>query len=166
MALTDKIIEFGLIRDWLAGRDSTGSRIVLTNGCFDILHAGHVSFLEEAAGLGTHLVVGLNSDRSTRRLKGADRPINKERDRAIVLAGLSSVAAVTIFDQDNACELISAVRPNIYVKGGDYSIESINQDERRLVEVNGGEVRILRHVPGVSTTRTAEAVLQKQSPGS
>lgn len=166
MALTDKIIEFGLIRDWFARRVSAGSKVVLTNGCFDILHAGHVSFLEEAADLGTHLIVGLNSDRSTRRLKGPDRPINRERDRAIVLAGLSSVAAVTIFNQDDACDLIRAVQPSIYVKGGDYSVESINQDERRLVDSGGGEVRILRHVPGVSTTRTVEAVLHKQSPRS
>lgn len=164
MGLTDRIVAFDDIAAWREEIRGAGRGVVLTNGCFDILHAGHVTYLEEAAALGDVLVVGLNSDRSTRALKGPGRPIHSQRDRAIVLAALSSVSRVVIFDQDDACALIAAVKPDTYAKGGDYTLDTINQDERRLVESMGGEVRILAQAPGVSTSRILAAVLKNERP--
>ncbi len=102
-----------------------GQKIVFTNGCFDILHAGHVSVLEFSRAKGDVLIVGLNSDASVRRLKGPARPVNSQADRALVLAGLESVSAVSIFEQDTPYELIKTVRPDVLVKGGDYKTDEI-----------------------------------------
>lgn len=136
-----------------------GRRLVLTNGCFDLLHAGHVRYLRAARGLGDALAVGLNSDASTRRLKGPDRPINNQLDRAEVLAALEGVDFVTIFDEDTATELVSEVRPDVYVKGGDYAADPDDPTfppEGRIVTGYGGEVRTLEFVPGHSTTSLIE----------
>jgi glycerol-3-phosphate cytidylyltransferase len=130
---------------------------VLTNGCFDILHVGHIRYLEEAASLGDVLIVGLNSDRSTRALKGQGRPVNSEEERAEVVAALRSVGAVTIFDEDTALDLVTAVRPDIYVKGGDYPSDPDDPrfpPEARAVRAYGGEAVIVTLVPGRSTTST------------
>ncbi|GMR12735.1 MAG: D-glycero-beta-D-manno-heptose 1-phosphate adenylyltransferase [Gemmatimonadota bacterium] len=125
-------------------------RVVFTNGCFDILHRGHVTYLEQARLLGDELVVGLNTDASVGRLKGAGRPLVPERDRAFVLAALSSVTAVTLFDEDTPAELIAALRPDVLVKGGDYmSDEIVGAD---TVEQGGGRVVIIPYVEGHSTT--------------
>jgi D-beta-D-heptose 7-phosphate kinase/D-beta-D-heptose 1-phosphate adenosyltransferase len=124
--------------------------VVFTNGCFDALHPGHVEHLAQAKALGDVLVVGLNSDASVRRLKGAGRPLVPEADRAAVLAALSSVDAVTLFDQDTPLELISALLPDVLVKGGDYDLDGIVG--REVVEEAGGEVRVLPLVEGYSTT--------------
>lgn len=125
-------------------------RVVFTNGCFDILHAGHVTYLHEASKLGDILVIGLNSDNSVTRLKGEARPINNEEDRAIVLSSLKSVDYVTIFNQDTPLELIELITPDILVKGGDYSVDTVVGAEH--VQKNGGMVVIISLVEGKSTT--------------
>lgn len=125
--------------------------VVFTNGVFDILHRGHVTYLAEARALGASLVVGLNSDVSARRLgKAPDRPLNADVDRACVLAALESVSLVALFDETTPVELLQRVRPQLYVKGGDYDIEAL--DETRWVRSWGGEARALAFVDGYSTT--------------
>jgi rfaE bifunctional protein nucleotidyltransferase chain/domain len=125
--------------------------VVFTNGVFDILHRGHVTYLAQARALGASLVLGLNSDASARLLgKGPDRPLNSELDRACVLAALESVSLVTLFDQATPCQLMEQMRPQIYVKGGDYDIERL--EETRLVRSWGGQAHALSFVDGYSTT--------------
>ena len=125
--------------------------VVFTNGVFDILHRGHVSYLAQARALGGSLVVGLNSDASARGLgKGPDRPLNRETDRACVLAALESISLVVLFDEATPVELLKRVRPQIYVKGGDYDIEAL--EETRWVRSWGGQARALPFVDGYSTT--------------
>ncbi len=125
--------------------------VVFTNGVFDILHRGHVSYLAQARALGASLVLGLNSDASARRLgKGPERPLNAEADRACVLAALESVSLVTLFDEDTPVESLKLVRPQLYVKGGDYDIEAL--EETRWVRSWGGDARALGFVDGYSTT--------------
>lgn len=128
-------------------RDGT---VVFTNGCFELLHRGHVEYLAQAKALGDVLVVGLNSDTSVQRLKGAGRPLVAEADRAAVLVALRSVDAVTLFDEDTPLELISTLLPDVLVKGGDYDLNGIVG--REVVEEAGGEVRVLPFVEGHSTT--------------
>ena len=125
--------------------------VVFTNGVFDILHRGHVSYLAQARALGASLVLGLNSDASARRLgKGPDRPLNAEADRACVLAALESVSLVALFDEDTPVELLKLVRPQLYVKGGDYDIEAL--EETRWVRSWSGDAKTLPFVDGYSTT--------------
>lgn len=128
-----------------------GDRIVFTNGCFDILHRGHVEYLQEAAALGDRLIIGLNSDDSVRRLgKDRDRPFNDQNSRANVLTALRLVDAVVIFDQDTPLELVQVIGPDVLVKGGDWKEDQIVGAE--LVKARGGEVRSLKLVDGFSTT--------------
>ncbi|HYW13274.1 MAG TPA: D-glycero-beta-D-manno-heptose 1-phosphate adenylyltransferase [Longimicrobium sp.] len=136
------------------GRPRRGT-VVFTNGVFDILHRGHVEYLYAARALGDALVVGLNTDDSVRRLgKGADRPINAEADRALVLAGLGCVDAVTLFGDDTPRDLIAALLPDVLVKGGDYTVDTIaGADEVRAA---GGRVDVIPLVPGRSTTAILE----------
>ena len=134
-------------------RDQT---VVFTNGCFDLLHRGHIEHLAQARTLGDVLVVGLNSDASVRRLKGAGRPQVAEADRAAVLAALGSVDAVTVFDEDTPLEVIRALLPDVLVKGGDYDLDDIVG--RELVEETGGEVRVLPFLEGYSTTEILEGL--------
>jgi D-glycero-beta-D-manno-heptose 1-phosphate adenylyltransferase len=125
--------------------------VVFTNGVFDILHRGHVSYLAQARALGASLVIGLNSDASARGLgKGPDRPLNNEADRACVLAALESVSLVVLFDEATPVELLKRLRPKLYVKGGDYDIETL--EETRCVRSWGGDARALPFVDGYSTT--------------
>jgi D-beta-D-heptose 7-phosphate kinase/D-beta-D-heptose 1-phosphate adenosyltransferase len=133
-----------------------GKRVVFTNGCFDILHAGHVSLLEAARSEGDILLVGLNDDASVRRLKGAARPINPERDRALVLAALRSVDGVIQFAEDTPLNLIELLRPDVLVKGGDYTEATIVGAE--VVKGNGGMVRIIPLVEGRATTNVVEKI--------
>ncbi len=134
-----------------------GDRIVFTNGCFDILHRGHVEYLQEAALLGDRLIIGLNSDDSVRRLgKAADRPFNDQLDRAKVLTALRFVDAVMIFDQDTPLELIKTIGPDVLVKGGDWKPEQIVGAD--IVKARGGDVRSLKLVDGSSTTNLVEKI--------
>lgn len=128
----------------------TGRSVVFTNGCFDILHAGHVRYLNEARRLGDILVVGLNSDESVRRLKGEGRPVNPAADRAEVLVGLRAVDHVVIFAEATAEELVRQLQPDIYVKGGDYSLDSL--PEAAIVSAYGGKTVLVPLVEGRSTT--------------
>jgi formyltetrahydrofolate-dependent phosphoribosylglycinamide formyltransferase len=134
--------------------DEQGKKLVFTNGCFDLLHAGHVRYLEQARGLGDAMVVALNSDASVRALKGPDRPLNSENDRAEVMAALRAVDAVVVFGDERATALIEAIRPHVYAKGGDYTVESLNREERTALEAAGAQICILPLVPGRSTTAT------------
>ncbi|MEG0798417.1 MAG: D-glycero-beta-D-manno-heptose-7-phosphate kinase [Acidaminococcaceae bacterium] len=137
-----------LARTWHAA----GEKIVFTNGCFDLLHVGHVTYLEKAANLGKHLIVGLNTDSSVRRLKGETRPLVHEMDRARVLAALACVDAVVLFDEETPAELIKQIKPDILVKGGDYRPETVVGRE------NAGEVRIIDFEAGYSTTGIVEQI--------
>ncbi|MFC2301745.1 D-glycero-beta-D-manno-heptose 1-phosphate adenylyltransferase [Selenomonas artemidis] len=138
------------VRAYAAALRAAGQRVVFTNGCFDILHAGHVRYLAAARACGDYLILGLNSDASVRRLKGETRPVNDEHDRAEVVGALKSVDTVVIFGEDTAEELIAEVRPDVYVKGGDYTRETL--PEARIVEGYGGEVAFIPLVAGKSTT--------------
>ena len=131
-------------------------RLVLTNGCFDLLHTGHVRYLQQAHELGDALLVAVNSDRSVRELKGPERPLNNELDRAEVLAALRCVDHVTIFDGMRATEVIRSLRPAIYAKGGDYTLETLDPGERAALEEVGAEIRLLPLVPDRSTTGLLE----------
>ncbi|EMG36059.1 D-heptose-1-phosphate adenylyltransferase [Desulfocurvibacter africanus PCS] len=126
------------------------SSIVFTNGCYDILHPGHVDLLQRARSMGDVLVLGLNSDESVRRLKGPTRPVNRLAERAFVLAGLECVDYIVSFDEDTPLELIKAVQPKVLIKGGDWSVENIVG--RDVVEAAGGSVHSLPLLPGYSTT--------------
>jgi len=128
--------------------------IVSTNGCFDILHVGHVRYLQESKKQGDVLVVYLNSDASVKRLKGESRPLNSESDRAEVLAALGCVDYVVIFEEDTPCDLIEIVKPNIHTKGGDYNPE--NLPETDVIRKNGGDLFFINFVEGKSTTATIE----------
>lgn len=125
--------------------------VVFTNGCFDVLHRGHITYLAEARDLGDCLVVGLNSDASVKRLKGENRPINNEKDRALLLAALSFVDYIIIFEEDTPKNLIEQVQPDILVKGGDYKIEDIVGAD--FVQSHGGEVLTIEFVDGYSSTK-------------
>ncbi len=134
-----------------------GDRIVFTNGCFDILHRGHVEYLQEAAALGDRLVIGLNSDASVKRQgKAPDRPLNDQDSRAKVLAALRLVDAVVIFEEDTPLDLISAILPDVLVKGGDWSEDRIVGAD--VVRANGGDVHSLKLVDGFSTTALVEKI--------
>ncbi len=134
-----------------------GRKIVFTNGCFDLIHRGHVDYLNKAKELGDILVVGLNSDESIRRIKGAQRPINAQEDRKVVLEALKSVDHVVIFDEDTPLNLIIAISPDILVKGADWEINNIVGAD--YVLSNGGEVRTISFIDGFSTTNIIEKIL-------
>ena len=152
-----KIVTLEQSLERIAGLRTKGESVVFTNGCFDILHRGHLDYLRQARNLGSALVVGLNSDASTRRLKGPTRPINGEKDRAEMLAALEFVDLVTIFEGDTPLELIRAIRPDILAKGGDYQVENIVGREF------AGKTVVISFVEGYSTTKIVERM--KQSPG-
>jgi len=135
---------------------ANGKRVVATNGCFDLLHAGHVRYLKAARALGDILVVGLNGNTSVRELKGEGRPLNDEKDRAEVLAALESVDLVTIFPELRATRFLEAVTPDIYVKGGDYNSNTLNADERAALEKVGAKIDIVPFEKGYSTTGIIE----------
>lgn len=138
-----------------------GQTLVFTNGCFDLLHVGHVRYLQAARRQGDVLVVGLNGDGSVRQLKGPKRPVNPEEARAEVLAALSAVDHVVIFDEPRVTALLAEVRPDVYVKGGDYTLETLNREELAVVQRLGARVELIPLVPGFSTT----GILQKMGGG-
>ena len=147
-AFLDKLC---LRRDLPARLAALPRPMVFTNGVFGILHRGHATYLAQARAMGASLVLGLNSDASARKLgKGPDRPLNAEADRACLLAALESVSLVVLFDEQTTCELLTEIRPDLYVKGGDYDIETL--EETRLVRSWGGDARAISFVDGYSTT--------------
>lgn len=150
----DKVKEFcSVLRDG-------GKKVVFTNGCFDILHAGHVRYLKTAKSFGDVLVLGLNTDASVRSIKGPTRPINNELDRAEVVGALESVDYVVLFDEPTAEDLIKLVHPDVYVKGGDYTIETL--PEGQIVLAYGGSVELVNLVEGRSTTNVIAKIKGEQ----
>jgi formyltetrahydrofolate-dependent phosphoribosylglycinamide formyltransferase len=147
------VTEARRLRDAL---EKQGKKLVFTNGCFDLLHAGHVRYLQQSRALGDALIIGLNSDASVRELKGPTRPLNREHDRAEVLAGLRAVDGVVIFSDKRATGLIEAIQPHIYAKGGDYTPESLDPGERAALGKARTQIQILSLVPGRSTTKIIE----------
>jgi rfaE bifunctional protein nucleotidyltransferase chain/domain len=157
--MESKIIDRGrlsLIRDDAKNKKRT---VVFTNGCFDLIHAGHVAYLEDAKALGDILVVGLNSDASVRRLKGEKRPINSETHRALVIAGLAAVDYVCIFEEDTPVSLIQSFKPDIHTKGGDYSPDTL--PEYSSIVAYGGRVRIIPFRPGLSSSSMIDTILSR-----
>ena len=144
------LIERNLIVETCKKIRQSGKKIVFTNGCFDIIHVGHVRYLTTAKSFGDILIVGLNSDESVKMLKGENRPINNEKDRAEVLLGLKAVDYVVIFGERTAENLVSEIRPDVYVKGGDYTVDKI--PEAKIVQSYGGRVELVQFVAGHSTT--------------
>jgi len=155
MKTSDKIVDKEALASRLKEWKKEG-KVVFTNGCFDILHLGHVDYLEKARNLGQKLVVGLNTDQSVQRLKGLTRPICDEKSRARVMASLEFVDAVILFDEDTPLELISFVKPDILVKGNDYTIENIVGAD--VVMREGGKVETVPLVNGYSTTNVIEKI--------
>ena len=154
----EKLISWEALAAWRAEVRNRGQRLVVTNGCFDVLHLGHVTYLESARNLGDRLLVGMSGDSSVQQLKGPNRPVNNEQDRALVLAALESVNGVCIFAEKTASRFLSIAKPDIYVKGGDYTLETLNQEERRIVEEAGGKISLIPFVPGKSTTALLEKI--------
>ena len=152
--IKNKIIEGEGFEKWLDECRKNGKKIVFTNGCFDILHRGHVEYLSKAAAFGDVMVVGLNTDASVKRLKGPSRPVNDEFARAFVLAGLEFVSAVVLFDEDTPYNLIKKVQPDFLVKGSDYKPENIVGYD--IVTAKGGKVVTVDLVEGYSTTGTIQ----------
>ena len=137
---------------------AAGKWLVATNGCFDLLHVGHVRYLQAARALGDFLAIGLNGDNSVRELKGSGRPVTTESDRAELLAALQCVDLVTVFPQLRATQFLAAVRPAIYVKGGDYRSETLNEEERAVLKEIGAEIRLIPFETGYSTSRLIEQI--------
>ena len=157
-SLRDKVLEIKMkLKTWneileiVQELKKSGKKVVFTNGCFDIIHTGHVQYLQEAKNLGDILIIGLNSDLSVRKLKGKNRPINNETDRAIVLSGFYFIDYIVIFEEDTPYDLINMIKPDILVKGGDWKIEDIVGSD--IVLGNGGIVKSLSFKQGFSTTK-------------
>lgn len=148
------------IEAFCAALREAGQKVVFTNGCFDILHAGHVRYLQEARAQGDCLVLGLNTDESVRRLKGPTRPINSELDRAEVVGALKSVDYVVLFGEQTAESLIARVRPAVYVKGGDYTLDTL--PEAKIVQSYGGSVHFVKMVEGRSTTNVIRKISEEK----
>ncbi len=155
-AIEKKIFELPKLLATIAGCKVNGKTISFTNGCFDILHEGHIFSLSQAAKEADYLIVGVNSDASTKRLKGNERPVNNEKSRALILASLMIVDAVIVFEEDTPLQLISSILPDVLVKGGDYTIEQIVGSKE--VVANGGKVIINTIVKGFSTTGILEKI--------
>jgi len=155
----EKIYPRDPLAEILHSAKAQGKVVVTTNGCFDVLHVGHLRYLQAARQLGDLLVVGVNSDDSVRALKGKNRPLVPEDERAEMLAGLECVDYVTIFSELNPIPLLSVLQPNIHVKGGDYTIAQVI--EREVVEANGGRVIVGLNVPGKSTTDLIQTICER-----
>ena len=160
MDFREKILDAEALPAWREALRAEGRTLAATNGCFDILHAGHVNYLQAARNKADALIVGLNSDRSTTELKGPDRPIHTEADRADVLAALESVNAVFIFDDLRATSFLQIAQPDIYVKGGDYTVDQLPAEERAIIEAQGGRITVLGHIPGKSSTEIARRIFE------
>lgn len=148
--IQNKIVTLHTLRPMVNVWRFQGRKIVFTNGCFDLLHLGHIDYLAKAADMGNELIIGLNSDQSTATLKGSNRPITDEKSRAHILSSLFFVSAVVLFDEQTPYELIKAIQPDILVKGADYSIEQIVGAD--IVLQRGGDVKTVHYIDGYSTT--------------
>jgi rfaE bifunctional protein nucleotidyltransferase chain/domain len=158
MDFRSKLIEWERLPAWRAALRAGGKQLVVTNGCFDLLHLGHITYLESARNLGGALLIGVNGDDAVRGLKGPGRPVNSQADRAAVLAALECVDGACIFTDVRATRFLAAAQPDIYVKGGDYTLETLDQNERRAVEAAGGRIVLVPFVPGKSTTGLLEKI--------
>ena len=158
LKIADKFVPYQELAAWREKLREQGRQLVVTHGCFDLLHAGHVTYLESAREQGDALLVGVNGDAAVRTLKGEGRPINNEQDRATVIAALQSVTYVCIFPDVSASEFLRRTQPDVWVKGGDYTLETLNQEERRIVEGSGGKIALISFVPGKSTTGLVEKI--------
>jgi D-glycero-beta-D-manno-heptose 1-phosphate adenylyltransferase len=158
--IEDKIKDINEIYTSVKGWKSKGYKIVFTNGCFDLLHYGHIHYLAEARDLGDKLVIGLNSAASVRRLKGINRPINDELTRQHLLAALAFVDAVVVFEEDTPYDLIKIIEPDILVKGGDWQPSQIVGSD--IVLANGGEVKSLPFIEGYSTTNIEKKIKESK----
>ncbi len=156
MHTQSKIVNKELLHDQIKKWQQEGAEVVFTNGCFDILHLGHIDYLEKAKALGQRLVIGLNTDASVSKLKGPERPLNNEYARSRILAALAFVDAVVLFGEETPKELISYLKPNILVKGNDYLAENIVGAD--IVKANGGRVETISLVDGYSTTNIVERI--------
>jgi len=156
--LTTKILDVDQLRRAIAVGKFKNQKVVFTNGCFDILHLGHIEYLSKAADLGDVLVIGVNTDRSVQRIKGNSRPINDEHSRSMVLAALGFVTAVLLFDEETPYELIKTIQPDILVKGKDYTVEEVVGHD--IVLAKGGKVVTIELTPGYSTTAIEQKILR------
>jgi len=156
----DKILTTDTLPAWREALRNEGRTLAVTNGCFDILHAGHVNYLQSARNEADALLVGLNSDRTTCELKGPNRPIHTEEDRAAILAALESVDGVFIFDDLSATSFLRTAIPDVYVKGGDYAVEDLPTEELAVVNEQGGRIAVLGHVPGKSSSNLAKRIME------
>ena len=161
--MNPKIVELEELADRCARLRAVGKKIVATNGCFDLLHVGHVRYLQAARELGDILAIGLNGDRSVRELKGTGRPLRSANDRAEILAALQCVDLVTIFPQIRATQFLAAVSPAVYVKGGDYAVDTLNEGERSILNKAGAEIRLIPFEAGYSTSRLIEQICKSRS---
>ena len=155
-SLNNKIYSLDKLKNQVASWKNSGEQVVFTNGCFDIVHRGHIEVLARTADLGGKFIIGLNSDSSIQKLKGEDRPIIDEQARAILLAALSFVDAVVLFSEETPINLISTLIPDVLAKGGDYEIETIVGHE--IVQNNGGEVILVPFVDGFSSTTIIDKI--------
>jgi len=159
MTTQSKIVKVSTLRRKLAALRREGRVIAFTNGCFDILHYGHVNYLEKARKSNRILIVGLNSDASIRRIKGPQRPINTQADRAGVLAGLACVDFVVVFEEDTPYELICSLRPDVLIKGADWKDKGIIGSD--IVRASGGRIEFIEFVPNLSTTHTIQKIVSQ-----
>ncbi|HKS04548.1 MAG TPA: adenylyltransferase/cytidyltransferase family protein [Chthoniobacterales bacterium] len=160
--MSQKIVTLEDLADHSERLRSAGKRIIATNGCFDLLHVGHVRYLLSARAFGDFLVVGLNGDSSVQQLKGVGRPVTAERDRAEILAALECVDMVTIFPEIRATKFLATVRPAVYVKGGDYTAETLDQDECVFLKQIGAEIRLIPFQEGYSTSQLIEQICKSR----
>lgn len=158
-----KVIRLDRLPEWRDYQRLTHQKVVATNGCFDILHRGHVACLQKARELGDLLIVGMNSDRAVQQLKGEGRPINTQEDRAYVLAALECVDFVVIFDNVKATDFLIAAQPDTWVKGGDYTLETLDREEVEIVREDGGHIEIIPTLKGYSTTRSLHQLQETKS---
>ena len=150
--ISEKVVPLEELGQRASKLRTAGKKIVATNGCFDLLHAGHVRYLNAARALGDALIVGINGDQSVRELKGAGRPVNSENDRAEIVAALGCVDLVTIFPAMRATRFLELAAPDVYVKGGDYNQDTLNAEERQVLEKIGAKIDIVPFEPGYSTS--------------
>lgn len=157
-----KIVSLPALKQRVKRSRQQGQKIAFTNGCFDILHYGHVMYLQKAKKRGRVLVVGLNSDASVKKIKGSGRPVNRQDHRAAVLAALGCVDYVTLFEEETPEKLIAAVRPDILIKGADYKNQKVVGSD--IVKANGGKVELIEYIPGVSTTGVIGKINKRGKP--